>query len=60
VTEFQDRLVACADCGESFVWTVKEQVFHREHGHEPPRRCHECRRVRKVWGGEAAKKGGKK
>ena len=42
-----DRLMACADCGENFLWTAEEQEHYRAKGYDPPRRCKECRQAKK-------------
>lgn len=46
--EFQDKSLACQDCGNSFVFTAGEQSFYQEKGfaHEP-RRCKDCRGKKK-------------
>jgi hypothetical protein len=55
----EDRVLLCADCGGSFVWSAEDQEFHRLQGYKPPRRCKDCRRAkREQEAGE--EKGGKK
>ncbi len=45
---FEDRTLACADCGEDFVFTASEQEFYREKGYDnDPKRCVKCRQQRK-------------
>jgi CxxC-x17-CxxC domain-containing protein len=45
---FQDKSLACADCGASFVFTAAEQEFHSQKGFQnEPRRCPECREKRR-------------
>ncbi len=47
-TKFTDQTLKCKDCGESFVWSVKEQEFYSERGFaERPQRCKACRDARK-------------
>ena len=41
--EFQDRILACVDCGAEFVWTAGEQEFYKQKGIEAPRYCLICR-----------------
>ena len=49
MSEFEDRMLACRECGASFVFTAREQEFYqaRGFGHEPSR-CPECRSARKT------------
>jgi hypothetical protein len=55
----QDQTLTCADCGESFTWTAGEQEFFREKGFtNPPKRCKECRQVKKEQRGGGERKGG--
>lgn len=43
-SDFQDRSIACVDCGESFIWTVGEQVFFHDKGlKNEPKRCKPCK-----------------
>ncbi len=44
----QDKVLVCKDCGNEFVFTVREQEFYQEKGFEnDPVRCPDCRRLRK-------------
>ena len=46
---FQDRELACRDCGGAFVFTVGEQEFYATKGLEhDPVRCPSCRATRKM------------
>jgi len=46
-TEFQDRAIACIDCGKDFTWTVGEQIFFRDKQlQNPPKRCKECKQAK--------------
>lgn len=48
---FTDKSLTCVDCGNSFIFTVGEQEFHRSKGFEQePRRCGNCRASRKGTG----------
>ena len=38
----------CLDCGVEFVVTGAEQRFYTNRSHDLPKRCKECRRVRKA------------
>lgn len=38
----------CVDCGQEFTFYAKEQLFFREHGLDPPKRCFHCRRIRRI------------
>ena len=59
--EFEDKLLTCIDCGRDFTWTAGEQAYCQEHGYWPPKRCKECRRVKRGRFSQAAQKeGGKK
>lgn len=45
---FQDKYIACRDCGSEFLFSVSEQEFYAEKGFEnEPARCPACRQVRK-------------
>ncbi|MDF2921521.1 MAG: hypothetical protein K0R57_435 [Paenibacillaceae bacterium] len=39
----EDERLKCWDCGNRFIWTVKEQGHYRLQGWEPPKRCPACR-----------------
>ena len=43
-----DRTIACADCGQEFVFTASEQQFYADRGFSDPRRCPSCRQARKT------------
>ena len=48
MTDFQDKTLACRDCGKDFVWTVGEQKFFSEKGFtNPPTRCPDDRKKNK-------------
>ncbi len=48
MTEFQDKTLACRDCGNDFVFTAGEQDFYSKKGFEnEPVRCGQCRSSRK-------------
>jgi len=52
MSEFQDKLMACSDCGENYVWSDEEQEMFKQKGCEPPKRCKPCRQARKARRGD--------
>lgn len=47
-SEFQDREVACRECGATFTFTAGEQAFYQSRGFtNEPNRCPECRTSRR-------------
>ena len=45
---YEDKNLACKDCGAEFVFTSGEQEFFAEKGFEnEPTRCGDCRREKK-------------
>jgi CxxC-x17-CxxC domain-containing protein len=48
MSNFQDRTVACNDCGSTFIFTAGEQAFYQERGFSDPKRCPDCRAARKA------------
>jgi hypothetical protein len=59
VSEFEDKVLTCADCGRGFKWEAGEQAYYREQGYAPPKRCKDCRRAKKGRYGKAAAECGK-
>ena len=46
--DFQDKTLACRDCGKGFVFTAGEQGFYLEKGLlNEPQRCPDCRANRR-------------
>lgn len=46
--EFQDRDIACRECGAAFTFTSGEQAFYQSRGFaKEPTRCPECRNSRR-------------
>ena len=45
---YSDKNLACADCGQEFVFTASEQDFYAQRGFTEPRRCASCRASRKA------------
>jgi CxxC-x17-CxxC domain-containing protein len=45
---YENKVLICKDCGASFDFTVRDQMFYAEKGFEnEPQRCRDCRSVRK-------------
>ena len=45
---FEDKSMACSDCGAAFTFTAGEQEFFASKGFtNQPKRCVECRRAKK-------------
>jgi CxxC-x17-CxxC domain-containing protein len=45
----EDKQLTCKDCGNSFVFSVRDQQFYAEKGFEnEPQRCRDCRGARKT------------
>ncbi|MEX1376470.1 MAG: zinc-ribbon domain containing protein [Eubacteriales bacterium] len=45
---YEDKTLACADCGDDFVFSASEQEFYAEKGFQnEPKRCPDCRKARK-------------
>ena len=42
-------MLTCRDCGQAFVFTVREQEYYASRGFDnPPGRCPDCRAARKA------------
>lgn len=49
---FEDKMIACTDCGQEFVHSAEDQARYAERGFtNEPKRCRECREKRKAQGG---------
>jgi CxxC-x17-CxxC domain-containing protein len=46
--QFEDREVACLDCGVSFAFSAEDQEFFAQKGYSEPKRCPACRAARKA------------
>ena len=45
---YENKALTCKDCGNSFDFSVRDQIFYAEKGFEnEPQRCRECRATRK-------------
>src|SRR5438132_1352890 len=48
MAEFQDKVITCVDCGQSFVHSAGAQEFYSQKGFtSDPKRCPDCRRAKK-------------
>jgi hypothetical protein len=43
VESFEDIILECVECGNSFVFAGGEQKFFKRHRFQPPKRCESCR-----------------
>jgi CxxC-x17-CxxC domain-containing protein len=51
----EDKILNCKDCGNEFVFSVREQHFFTERGFaNQPLRCRECRQARRAQSGDQA------
>jgi CxxC-x17-CxxC domain-containing protein len=50
---YADKTIACADCGQEFVFTASEQQFYADRQFSDPRRCASCRASRKAARGDS-------
>jgi len=49
MSDLQDKVIVCKDCGQEFTFTVGEQNFYAEKDFEnEPVRCTDCRAARKA------------
>jgi CxxC-x17-CxxC domain-containing protein len=59
---YSDKNLVCADCGQEFVFTARDQEFYAGRGFSEPRRCPSCRAAKKAQrdasGGGAGSYGG--
>ena len=45
---YQDRTLACSECGQEFTFSADDQAYHDEKGFtNEPRRCQSCRQARR-------------
>lgn len=44
---FKDLILQCCDCEKAFTFTAGEQRYYASKKLSTPRRCQECRQVRK-------------
>lgn len=51
MSEFQDRVLKCSECGTEFVFTAGEQhFFHDKNFKNEPKRCKACKTKRQMGG----------
>jgi hypothetical protein len=43
----KDIEIKCIDCSEPFWWTERDQEFYKEKGLSKPKRCKNCRAIKK-------------
>lgn len=47
--DYKDLILKCIECGIEFIFTVEEQEYYEKKGFtSPPKRCKECREIRKT------------
>jgi len=56
MTELQNKVLPCVDCGEKFVFRKEEQTYFIDRGYPEPKRCFDCRRVKRKKKRKAIKK----
>lgn len=44
---FSDQTLVCVDCGKEFVFSAAEQEFFQTKGFQAPKRCPDCRKIKK-------------
>ena len=55
---YADKVLTCADCGQEFVFSAREQEFYATRQFSEPRRCSSCRASRKASRGDSGGYGG--
>jgi CxxC-x17-CxxC domain-containing protein len=50
---YSDKVLTCADCGQEFVFSAREQEFYATRQFSEPRRCTSCRASRKAARGDS-------
>ncbi|HXI19013.1 MAG TPA: CxxC-x17-CxxC domain-containing protein [Chloroflexota bacterium] len=52
---YQDRELACVECGQPFTFTADDQAYQAERGFtNDPKRCPDCRAARRAQRGDSA------
>jgi len=54
---YSDKVLTCADCGQEFVFSAREQEFYASRQFSEPRRCGSCRASRKASRGDSGGSG---
>lgn len=44
---FEDRHIKCVECGYNFLFTAGEQAYFDEKKFADPKRCRQCRMIKK-------------
>lgn len=44
----EDKKLICKECNSEFILTVDDQAFYAEKGFKEPKRCQDCRRLRRA------------
>ena len=44
----EDKKLICKECGDEFILTIDDQQFYAEKGFKEPKRCKDCRRLRRA------------
>ena len=47
-TKLRDKQLICCDCGRDFTFSAGEQAYFKSKQLSQPKRCHQCRRERKL------------
>ncbi len=45
--KFNDETRTCIECGDTYIWSERDQRFSHERGYLPPKRCPRCRELMK-------------
>ena len=45
---YENKQLICNDCGKEFTFTAEEQEFFAQKGFSEPKRCPECRALKKA------------
>ncbi|MEG0826283.1 MAG: zinc-ribbon domain-containing protein [Bacilli bacterium] len=49
MSELKDKTIICKDCGQEFIFSVRDQEFYAEKGFQnEPQRCKDCRAAKKA------------
>lgn len=47
-TEFEDIILTCCDCHKEYIWSSGEQTYFFSKQLSQPKRCPDCRKLRRV------------
>lgn len=46
---YEDRILSCTECGQSFTFSADDQAYHFERGYaNEPKRCPSCRQTKRA------------